>query len=197
VGIHLMLATQRPSVDVITGMIKANVPSRIAFAVSSQVDSRVVLDSGGAESLLGNGDMLFRPVGTSRLQRLQGAYVGEDEILAITDHWRRQGRPEMREELLERPEVVEEAVDAGSDELVKRAIETVVQQGTASVSLLQRRLGVGYARAGRLVDVLERLGVISGHEGSKPRTVLITEHDIPRVLGIAVVDADDSGDHNP
>jgi len=197
VGIHLMLATQRPSVDVITGMIKANVPSRIAFAVSSQVDSRVVLDSGGAESLLGNGDMLFRPVGTSRLQRLQGAYVGEDEILAITDHWRRQGRPEMREELLERPEVVEEAVDAGSDELVQRAIETVVQQGTASVSLLQRRLGVGYARAGRLVDVLERLGVISGHEGSKPRTVLITEHDIPRVLGIAVVDADDSGDHNP
>jgi S-DNA-T family DNA segregation ATPase FtsK/SpoIIIE len=197
VGIHLMLATQRPSVDVITGMIKANVPSRIAFAVSSQVDSRVVLDSGGAESLLGNGDMLFRPVGTSRLQRLQGAYVGEDEILAITDHWRRQGRPEMREELLERPEVVEEAVDAGSDELVQRAIETVVQQGTASVSLLQRRLGVGYARAGRLVDVLERLGVISGHEGSKPRTVLITEHDIPRVLGIAVVDADVSGDDNP
>ncbi|MDA2953082.1 MAG: DNA translocase FtsK [Actinomycetota bacterium] len=198
VGIHLMLATQRPSVDVITGMIKANVPSRIAFAVSSQVDSRVVLDSGGAESLLGNGDMLFRPVATSRLQRLQGAYVGEDEILAITDHWRRQGRPEMREELLERPEVVvEEAVDAGSDELVQRAIETVVQQGTASVSLLQRRLGVGYARAGRLVDVLERLGVISGHEGSKPRTVLITEHDIPRVLGIAVVDADVSGDHNP
>jgi S-DNA-T family DNA segregation ATPase FtsK/SpoIIIE len=157
----------------------------------------VVLDSGGAESLLGNGDMLFRPVGTSRLQRLQGAYVGEDEILAITDHWRRQGRPEMREELLERPEVVEEAVDAGSDELVQRAIETVVQQGTASVSLLQRRLGVGYARAGRLVDVLERLGVISGHEGSKPRTVLITEHDIPRVLGIAVVDADVSGDDNP
>jgi S-DNA-T family DNA segregation ATPase FtsK/SpoIIIE len=197
VGIHLMLATQRPSVDVITGMIKANVPSRIAFAVSSQVDSRVVLDSGGAESLLGNGDMLFRPVGTSRLQRLQGAYVGEDEILAITDHWRRQGRPEMREELLERPEVQEEVVDAGSDELVQRAIETVVQQGTASVSLLQRRLGVGYARAGRLVDVLERLGVISGHEGSKPRTVLITEHDIPRVLGIAVVDADVSGDANP
>ena len=197
VGIHLMLATQRPSVDVITGMIKANVPSRIAFAVSSQVDSRVVLDSGGAESLLGNGDMLFRPVGTSRLQRLQGAYVGEDEILAITDHWRRQGRPEMREELLECPEVVEEVVDAGSDELVQRAIETVVQQGTASVSLLQRRLGVGYARAGRLVDVLERLGVISGHEGSKPRTVLITEHDIPRVLGIAVVGADVSGDDNP
>ena len=194
VGIHLLLATQRPSVDVITGMIKANVPSRIAFAVSSQVDSRVVLDSGGAESLLGNGDMLFRPVGSSRLQRLQGAYVSEEEILAITDHWRRQGRPEMREDLLERPEVDEPEVDAGGDEMIRKAVETVVQQGTASVSLLQRRLGVGYARAGRLVDSLERLGVISGHEGSKPRTVLIGEADIPRVLGIAAVDADVSGD---
>jgi len=190
VGIHLLLATQRPSADVITGMIKANVPSRIAFAVSSQVDSRVVLDSGGAESLLGNGDMLFRPVGTSRLQRLQGAYVSEEEILAITDHWRRQGRPEIREDLMERPEVEEREVDTGGDEMIRRAVETVVQQGTASVSLLQRRLGVGYARAGRLVDSLERLGVISGHEGSKPRTVLIGEGDIPRVLGIAAVDAD-------
>jgi len=190
VGIHLMLATQRPSVDVITGMIKANVPSRIAFAVSSQVDSRVVLDAGGAESLLGHGDMLFRPVGTSRLQRLQGAYVSEEEILTITDHWRRQGRPEMRKELLTRPEPQEEALDADADALVARAIETVVQQGTASVSLLQRRLGVGYARAGRLVDVLERLGVISGYEGSKPRTVLIGEGEIAQVLGIAEVDAE-------
>ena len=112
VGIHLVLATQRPSADVITGMIKANVPSRIAFAVSSQVDSRVVLDAGGAETLLGHGDMLFRPVGTSRLQRLQGAYVGEEEIRAITDHWRAQGRPELREELMERPEPVEDPVDA-------------------------------------------------------------------------------------
>ncbi|MFM9018826.1 MAG: DNA translocase FtsK [Actinomycetota bacterium] len=193
VGIHLLLATQRPSVDVITGMIKANVPSRIAFAVSSQVDSRVVLDSGGAESLLGNGDMLFRPVGSSRLQRLQGAFVSEEEILAITDHWRRQGAPEIRQDLMERPEVDEPEVDAGGDEMLRKAVETVVQQGTASVSLLQRRLGVGYARAGRLVDSLERLGVISGHEGSKPRTVLIGEGDIPRVLGIAAVDADVSG----
>ncbi len=194
VGIHLLLATQRPSVDVITGMIKANVPSRIAFAVSSQVDSRVVLDSGGAESLLGNGDMLFRPVGSSRLQRLQGAYVSEEEILAITDHWRAQGAPEIREDLVERPEADEPEVDAGGDEMLQKAVETVVQQGTASVSLLQRRLGVGYARAGRLVDSLERLGVISGHEGSKPRTVLIGEGDIPRVLGIAAVDADVSPD---
>ncbi len=194
VGIHLLLATQRPSVDVITGMIKANVPSRIAFAVSSQVDSRVVLDSGGAESLLGNGDMLFRPVGSSRLQRLQGAYVSEEEILAITDHWRAQGAPEIREDLIERPEAAEPEVDAGGDEMLRTAVETVVAQGTASVSLLQRRLGVGYARAGRLVDSLERLGVISGHEGSKPRTVLIGEGDIPRVLGMAAVDADVSGD---
>lgn len=182
VGIHLVLATQRPSVDVITGMIKANVPSRIAFAVSSQVDSRVILDATGAESLLGGGDMLFRPVGSSRLQRLQGAYVSEEEIKAITDHWRAQGRPELREELLERPEETDDPMDADADDLVTKAIEMVVAQGTASVSLLQRRLGVGYARAGRLVDVMERMGVVSGHEGSKPRTVLVTEADLPRLL---------------
>ncbi len=182
VGIHLMLATQRPSADVITGMIKANVPSRIAFAVSSQVDSRVVLDAGGAESLLGHGDMLFRPVGTSRLQRLQGAYVSEEEILAITDHWRAQGKPEMRRELMERPEPVEDPMDAEVDDMIERAVEMVVEQGTASVSLLQRRLGVGYARAGRLVDTMERMGVVSGHEGSKPRTVLIGVGDLDRVL---------------
>ena len=182
VGIHLVLATQRPSADVITGMIKANVPSRIAFAVSSQVDSRVVLDAGGAETLLGHGDMLFRPVGTSRLQRLQGAYVGEEEIRQITDHWRAQGRPELREELMERPEPAEDPVDADADEMIGRAVELVVQQGTASVSLLQRRLGVGYARAGRLVDVMERMGVVSGHEGSKPRSVLVGEADLDRIL---------------
>src|SRR5690349_19759217 len=140
VGIHLVLATQRPSADVITGMIKANVPSRIAFAVSSQVDSRVVLDAGGAESLLGHGDMLFRPVGTSRLQRLQGAYISEEETLAITDHWRAQGKPQMREELMERPEPTEDPLDQDADDMLERAIEMVVQQGTASVSLLQRRL---------------------------------------------------------
>ena len=183
VGIHLVLATQRPSVDVITGMIKANVPSRIAFAVSSQVDSRVVLDATGAESLLGQGDMLFRPIGTSRLQRLLGAYVSEEEILAITDHWRRQGKPELRDDLLERPEVPEDdPLDPDADELTAKAIEMVVMQGTASVSLLQRRLGVGYARAGRLVDMMERMGVISGHEGSKPRTVLVGEADLDRLL---------------
>jgi S-DNA-T family DNA segregation ATPase FtsK/SpoIIIE len=194
VGIHLVLATQRPSADVITGMIKANVPSRIAFAVSSQVDSRVVLDAGGAESLLGHGDMLFRPVGTSRLQRLQGAYVSEEEILAITDHWREQGRPELREELMERPEPAEDPLDADADDMIERAIEMVVQQGTASVSLLQRRLGVGYARAGRLVDAMERMGVVSGHEGSKPRTVLVGEGDLDRLLRRSSTVAEDAGD---
>ncbi len=196
VGIHLVLATQRPSVDVITGMIKANVPSRIAFAVSSQIDSRVVLDATGAESLLGHGDMLFRPIGTSRLQRLQGAYLTEAEILEITDHWRRQGRPELREDLLERPEVPEEdPLDPGADELIEKACELVVSQGTASVSLLQRRLGVGYARAGRLVDIMERLGVISGHEGSKPRNVLVGEGDLDRILRRSVdEDADEDGE---
>jgi S-DNA-T family DNA segregation ATPase FtsK/SpoIIIE len=192
VGIHLVLATQRPSVDVITGMIKANVPSRIAFAVSSQVDSRVILDATGAESLLGHGDMLFRPVGTSRLQRLQGAYVSEDEIRAITDAWRRQGRPALREELLERVEAPEDAVDPDADDLLDRAVELVVSQGTASVSLLQRRLGVGYARAGRLVDMMERMGVISGHEGSKPRNVLIGEVDVDRVLRRPEIRAEDA-----
>jgi len=182
VGIHLLLATQRPSVDVITGMIKANVPSRIAFAVSSQVDSRVILDATGAESLLGSGDMLFRPIGTSKLQRLQGAYVGEDEVRAITDAWRRQGKPQLREELLERQEPDEDPLEQDTDDLLDKAIEMVVSQGTASVSLLQRRLGVGYARAGRLVDLMERMGVISGHEGSKPRTVLVGEADLPRLL---------------
>ena len=183
VGIHLVLATQRPSADVITGMIKANVPSRIAFAVSSQVDSRVILDAGGAESLLGSGDMLFRPVGSSRLQRLQGAYVSEEEILALTDHWRAQGRPRIRTELLERRDAPEEVGPQDGDEMLASAVELVVQQGTASVSLLQRRLGVGYARAGRLVDVLERMGVVSGHEGSKPRSVLIGPGEVDRVLG--------------
>ena len=202
VGIHLLLATQRPSADVITGMIKANVPSRIAFAVSSQVDSRVILDAGGAESLLGSGDMLFRPAGTSRLQRVQGAYVSEDEILAITNHWRAQGKPQLRTELMERPpEVAQKEPDPEGDEMLTRAIEMVVQQGTASVSLLQRRLGVGYARAGRLVDQMERLGVVSGHEGSKPRTVLIGAADLPRILtrsGAAAAtsaETDDAGDH--
>jgi S-DNA-T family DNA segregation ATPase FtsK/SpoIIIE len=184
VGIHLVLATQRPSVDVITGMIKANVPSRIAFAVSSQTDSRVILDQAGAESLLGQGDMLFKPLGTSRLQRVQGAYVSEEEIALIVDQCRHQREQELDESLLELPEVFAEDVDAedgefdpDEDPLLEKAIEVVIQTQTASVSLLQRRLRVGYTRAGRLIDMLERRGIISGYEGSKPRRVLISESE--------------------
>ncbi len=187
VGIHLVLATQSPRVDVITGMIKANVPSRIAFSVSSQTDSRVILDHNGAESLLGQGDMLFSPVGSSRLQRIQGAYIDEAQIAKLTDLWRRQGEPELREELLEKvePEAPEEATgefDPDEDPLLGDAIALVAEMQTASTSMLQRRLRLGYTRAGRLIDMLERRGVISGYEGSKPRQVLVTEADLPRVL---------------
>jgi DNA segregation ATPase FtsK/SpoIIIE, S-DNA-T family len=188
VGIHLVLATQSPRVDVITGMIKANVPSRIAFAVSSQIDSRVILDQNGAESLMGAGDMLFAPSGSSAAQRIQGAFVDEAQVAAVTDYWRRQGEPELREELLEEVEpLVEEGdeaegFDPDEDQLLGQAIELVVEMGTASTSMLQRRLRLGYTRAGRLIDMLERRGIISGYEGSKPRQVLVGESDLPRVL---------------
>jgi len=186
-GIHLVLATQRPSTDIITGTIKVNIPSRIAFAVSSQTDSRVILDQGGAETLLGQGDMLFRGAGTSKLSRVQGAFVTEDEIARITKHWARQGEPEFEDELLETPQEAEsedrdDDFDPDSDDLLDEAIRLVVQTETASVSMIQRRLRVGYTRAGRLIDMLERRGVISGYEGSKPRQVLITQADLSRVL---------------
>jgi S-DNA-T family DNA segregation ATPase FtsK/SpoIIIE len=190
VGIHLVLATQSPRVNVITGLIKANVPSRIAFAVSSRTDSQVILDQNGAEALIGMGDMLFSPVGSSRLQRIQGAFVDEDQIAELTDAWRRQGEPEFHEELLE--EVADEdgsgdaadepEFDPDEDPLLEEAISLVAQMQTASTSMLQRRLRLGYTRAGRLIDMLERRGVISGYEGSKPRQVLITEADVPRIL---------------
>ena len=190
VGIHLVLATQRPSVDVITGMIKTNIPSRIAFAVSSQTDSRVILDASGAESLLGQGDMLFKPLGTSRLQRLQGAYVSEEEVTLIVEQCRSQRGQELDESLLELPEAfADDALqgeggefDPDEDPLLEKAIEVVVQSQSASVSLLQRRLRVGYTRAGRLIDMLERRGIVSGYEGSKPRRVLVDENELDHVL---------------
>jgi DNA segregation ATPase FtsK/SpoIIIE, S-DNA-T family len=187
-GIHLVLATQRPSTDIITGTIKVNIPARIAFAVSSQTDSRVILDQGGAEALLGQGDMLFRGAGTSKLQRVQGAFITEEEIARITTHWAKQGEPEFEAELLEASEETPDGGEEGdfdpdSDDLLDEAIRLVVQTDTASVSMIQRRLRVGYTRAGRLIDMLERRGVISGYEGSKPRQVLITEADLARVLG--------------
>jgi S-DNA-T family DNA segregation ATPase FtsK/SpoIIIE len=190
VGIHLVLATQSPRVNVITGLIKANVPSRIAFAVSSRTDSQVILDQNGAEALIGMGDMLFSPVGSSRLQRIQGAYIDEEQIAELTDAWRRQGEPEFHEELLEEVGDEADSSDAGDDPefdpdedpRLEDAIALVAQMGTASTSMLQRRLRLGYTRAGRLIDMLERRGVISGYEGSKPRQVLITEADVPRIL---------------
>jgi DNA segregation ATPase FtsK/SpoIIIE, S-DNA-T family len=194
VGIHLVLATQRPSVDVITGMIKANVPSRIAFAVSSQTDSRVILDSNGAESLLGQGDMLFKPLGTSRLQRVQGAYVTEEEVAMIVEQTKAQREQHVDESFLEAPQVFADAdsdegeFDPDEDALLDKAIEVVVTAQTASVSLLQRRLRVGYTRAGRLIDMLERRGIISPYEGSKPRRVLVSEHDLERVVHAPAVD---------
>ncbi len=198
VGIHLLLATQRPSTDIITGTIKVNIPARIAFAVSSQVDSRVILDQGGAETLLGQGDMLFRPAGTGKLQRIQGAFVTEAEIARITEHWAEQGEPEFAEELLEAVDPSGEAAsgdddfDPDQDELLEQAARVVVESGTASVSMIQRRLRVGYTRAGRLIDMLERRGIISGYEGSKPRQVLVSMADLPRVMGGASAEPTDT-----
>jgi DNA segregation ATPase FtsK/SpoIIIE, S-DNA-T family len=184
-GIHLVVATQRPSVDVVTGMIKTNIPSRIAFAVASQTDSRIILDQGGAESLLGMGDMLFSPLGSNKLLRVQGALITAHEMKLITEHWRRQAKPDFREDLLENPagpDADQPTQAAGGDELLAEAIKTVVMTGAASVALLQRRLRVGYARAGRLVDIMEEMGIISGYDGSKARAVLIDESGLQAAL---------------
>ena len=198
VGIHLVLATQRPSTDVITGTIKVNIPARIAFAVASQVDSRVILDQGGAETLLGQGDMLFRPIGTSKLQRIQGAFLTEDEIARLTGHWAKQGEPDFDPALLEdKPD--QTGVEPGGgdfspdqDDLLADAARIVIESETASVSMIQRRLRVGYTRAGRLIDMLERRGIISGYEGSKPRQVLVSMSDLPRILSKGNADRADT-----
>lgn len=186
VGIHLVVATQRPSVDVITGMIKANIPSRIAFAVSSQTDSRVILDTNGAEALLGLGDMLFKPLGSNRLQRIQGAFITEEEIHRLVTHCRRQAEPEYQEELLEAPKAEEkredQEFDPDSDDLLEDAAEMVLETGSASVSMLQRRLRVGYTRAGRLIDMLERRGIVGPYEGSKARQILVRPGEKERIL---------------
>jgi S-DNA-T family DNA segregation ATPase FtsK/SpoIIIE len=172
-------------VDVVTGLIKTNIPSRIAFAVSSQTDSRIILDQGGAESLLGMGDMLFSPMGSNRMLRVQGALITAHEIRLLTEHWRRQAKPEFREDLLEKPsgpDSGQQSQAAGGDEYLADAIRTVVSTGAASVALLQRRLRVGYARAGRLIDIMEEMGIISGYDGSKARAVLIDEAELPATL---------------
>lgn len=181
-GIHLIIATQRPSVDVITGLIKANIPSRIAFAVSSQVDSRTILDSAGAEKLLGKGDMLFSPVGANKQRRVQGAFVSTEEVQQIVAFCKKQAEPEYSAtiEQLDSGEVmIEESSDR--DELYEEAVRLVVT-GSPSISILQRRLHIGYARAARLIDMMEQDGIVGPYAGSKPRELLIDESEIETIL---------------
>ena len=171
-GIHLIIATQRPSVDVITGVIKANIPSRIAFSVSSQTDSRTILDSGGAEKLLGRGDMLFMPVGSSKPTRVQGAFLSDEEVERIVEYCVSQQKAQYQEEMI--PSDVNEVKETVDDELFDDAVQLIVEMQTASVSMLQRRFRIGYTRAARLIDAMEDRNIVGPYEGSKPRTVLIT-----------------------
>ena len=183
-GMHLVIATQRPSVNVITGIIKANIPTRIAFSVSSQVDSRTMIDHGGAEKLLGNGDMLFVPSGINKPMRVQGAWVSDEEVHAVVDYIKQRSNTDYDEDMIEQMENAtrsdaekEEAADE-YDPRLPEAVEIVVEAGQASVSMLQRRMRVGYARAGRLIDEMQRRGIVSEADGAKPRTVLITREQM-------------------
>ena len=183
-GMHLIVATQRPSVDVITGLIKANIPARIAFAVSSQIDSRTILDGGGAEKLLGMGDMLFLPLGASKPTRVQGTYVRDEEIASVINFVKQDYTADYDQEMIasmEKFATKDNKSDAGDDmeqkdEMLPKAIEVVVDIGQASTSLLQRKLKLGYARAARIMDEMEAMGIIGPYEGSKPRQVLITKN---------------------
>jgi S-DNA-T family DNA segregation ATPase FtsK/SpoIIIE len=177
VGMHLVLATQRPSVDVITGLIKANFPARISFRVATRVDSRTILDVMGSEHLLGKGDMLFLPPGSSRLTRLHGAFVTETEINRVVDFWKQQAPPEYDQSFLIAPPGEEDAAEgeAGSEEqdpMYEEAVRLVLQMGKASTSTLQRHLRLGYGRAARILDMMQRDGIIGPPDGSKPREVL-------------------------
>jgi S-DNA-T family DNA segregation ATPase FtsK/SpoIIIE len=202
VGIHLVVATQRPSVDVITGMIKANIPSRIAFAVSSQVDSRVIMDTPGAEALLGMGDMLYKPVSAMRPSRVQGAFISEGEVgeivVASAASSSGDASPNFVEEVTQ-PKEDPKKNDEPEDDLLPDAASFVVSTQQASVSAVQRRFRVGYSRAGRIIDALERRGVVGPYEGSKSRSVVATELDLPRIFeqdggkGDAVPDSLDFG----
>ncbi len=187
VGIHLVIATQRPSTDIITGLIKANIPSRIAFAVGSQVDSRVILDTGGAEKLLGRGDMLYQPVDAGKPTRIQGAFVSDPEVEGVVNFWRSQGNPRYMEEILEEGAVGEweggQRSERQLDPLFPRAARAVAAEGAASVSLVQRKFNVGYSRAGRIVDQLAEHRVVGGYQGSKSREVLMNLPDVDELLG--------------
>ncbi len=183
VGIHLLVATQRPSVDVITGLIKANIPSRMAFAVTSQVDSRTILDHPGAEKLLGKGDMLFSPVGATRPTRVQGSFISDAETERLVEFWRVQAQPEYLEELVHAGEEDSSAEEGpGRDALLADAARLIVRAGYASVSLLQRKMRIGYVRAARLVDQLEEKGIVGPAQGSNPREILATLNDLDRIL---------------
>jgi S-DNA-T family DNA segregation ATPase FtsK/SpoIIIE len=177
VGIHLVVATQRPSVDILTGVIKANLPSRIAFKVSSKIDSRVILDGNGAERLLGRGDMLFLAPGTSRLQRVHGAYVSVQETAGLVRFLKKQAKPEYDEEITKDRSEVARRNDAGdeTDPLYEEAARLVIKEKMASISFLQRRMGVGFSRAGKLIDMMTRDGLLGPQRGSKPREVLVTD----------------------
>jgi len=177
VGMHLVLATQRPSVDVITGLIKANFPSRISFRVATRVDSRTVLDVMGAEHLLGKGDMLFLPPGSSRLTRVHGSYVSEAETNRVVDFWKQQAQPEYDQTFLIAPPADDEddaagEIDSVEDPLYQDAVRVVCEMGKASTSTLQRRLRLGYGRAARILDMMQRDGIIGPPDGSRPRDVL-------------------------
>ncbi|HEV1991587.1 MAG TPA: DNA translocase FtsK [Candidatus Dormibacteraeota bacterium] len=186
VGIHLIIATQRPSTDIITGLIKANIPSRIAFAVGSQVDSRVILDTGGAEKLLGRGDMLYQPVDAGKPTRIQGAFVSDPEVEAVVNFWKSQGGPRYMEEILEEGAGSEwergETTERKLDPLFARSARAVAAEGSASVSLVQRKFNVGYSRAGRIVDQLAEHHVVGAYQGSRSRDVLMTLPDVDELL---------------
>ena len=183
VGIHLIVATQRPSADIITGLIKANIPSRAAFAVSSGVDSRVIIDEMGAEKLLGRGDMLYLPIDEGKPRRLQGAFCSDRELEALIDFWKQQGKPDYQEEVFQVEATVSWARDAGKrDPLFAKAAHTVAAEGRAAASLLQRKLNVGYTRAARLVDQLAEQRVVGPFEGSKSREVLMDVLQVDELL---------------
>ncbi|KHO62490.1 DNA translocase FtsK [Thermoanaerobacter sp. YS13] len=180
-GIHLVIATQRPSVDVITGVIKANIPSRISFAVSSQIDSRTILDMAGAEKLLGKGDMLFNPIGAAKPMRIQGAFISEEEVEAVVTFLKNHSNPQYEEIEIEE-KTNGKIFEQQEDELLEDAISVILETGQASISMLQRRLRIGYARAARIIDQLEQKGIISGYDGSKPRQILVSKEEIKKIL---------------
>jgi DNA translocase FtsK len=181
-GIYLVIATQRPSVDVITGVIKANIPSRISFAVTSQIDSRTILDMAGAEKLLGKGDMLYYPIGESKPIRVQGAFISDKEVEDIVNFLKTNtSEPKYEEIFIEPKNSLNKDIE--EDELMNDAINIIVETGQASISMLQRRLRIGYARAARIIDQMEQKGIISGYDGSKPRQILLSEEEIKKITG--------------